>query len=108
MPTLALSELLGAPVFDTAGSKCGSVRELALAPQEDRSRVAAIIVKTKAGDRLLPFASVTAINSGIRTDTAAGEWATRAKLEGMLLLGGARVAQQVFDGFGGEWCRAHN
>ncbi len=59
MPTLALTELLGAPVFDTAGSKCGRVRELTLVPQEDRSRVAAIIVKTKAGDRLLPFGSVT-------------------------------------------------
>src|SRR5256712_11929917 len=108
MPTLALSELLGAPVFDTAGSKCGRVRELTLVPQEDRSRVAAIIVKTKAGDRLLPFGSVTAINSGIRTDTAAGEWATSEKLEGMLLLGRDLLDQQVIDVFGRKVVRVND
>src|SRR2546427_4591591 len=108
MPTLALTELLGAPVFDTAGSKCGRVRELTLVPQEDRSRVAAIIVKTKAGDRLLPFGSVTAINSGIRTDTAAGEWATSEKLEGMLLLGRDLLDQQVIDVFGRKVVRVND
>src|SRR3989441_9498156 len=108
MPTLALTELLGAPVFDTAGSKCGRVRELTLVPQEDRSRVAAIIVKTKAGDRLLPFGSVTAINSGIRTDTAAGEWATSEKLEGMLLLGGDLLDQQGVDVFGRKVVRVND
>ena len=49
MPTFALTELLGAPVFDTAGSRCGRVREVALAPQEDRARVAMLIVKTGEG-----------------------------------------------------------
>jgi sporulation protein YlmC with PRC-barrel domain len=51
MSSLALTELLGAPVFDTAGSQCGRVREVALSPQEDSSRVAMFIVRTKAGDR---------------------------------------------------------
>src|SRR6266849_2350581 len=108
MPTLALSELLGAPVFDTAGSQCGRVRELALVPQEDRARVAAIIVRTKAGDRLLPFGSVTSINGGIRTDTAAGEWATSEKLEGMLLLGRDLLDQQVIDVFGRKVVRVND
>jgi magnesium transporter len=108
MPTLALSELLGAPVFDTAGSQCGRVRELALVPQEDRSRVAAIIVKTKAGDRLLPFSSVTSINGGIRTDTAAAEWATSDKLEGMLLLERDLLDQQVIDVFGRKVVRVND
>ena len=31
------------------------MREVALVPQEDRARVAVLIVKTKAGDRLLPL-----------------------------------------------------
>jgi len=108
MPTLALSELLGAPVFDTAGSQCGRVRELALVPQEDRARVAAIIVKTKAGDRLLPFGSVTSINGGIRTDTAAAEWATSDKLEGMLLLERDLLDQQVIDVFGRKVVRVND
>ena len=47
MLTFALTELLGTPVFDTAGSRCGRVREVALIPQEDRARVAILIVKTE-------------------------------------------------------------
>ena len=70
MPTFALTELLGTPVFDTAGSRCGRVREVALVPQEDRARVAVLIIKTSTGDRLLPFASVTSINGGIRSDSS--------------------------------------
>jgi len=35
MSTVALTELLGTPVFDSAGSQCGRVREVALTPQED-------------------------------------------------------------------------
>ena len=42
MSTVALTELLGSPVFDTTGKACGRVREVALAPQEDRARVAII------------------------------------------------------------------
>jgi magnesium transporter len=108
MPTLALSELLGAPVFDTAGSRCGRVRELALLPQEDRARIAMLIVRTKAGDRLLPLRSVTAINGGIRTDTASGEWATSDKLEGMLLLERDLLDQQVIDVFGRKVVRVND
>jgi magnesium transporter len=108
MPTLALSELLGAPVFDTAGSRCGRVRELALLPQEDRARIAMLIVRTKAGDRLLPLRSVTAINGGIRTDTTSGEWATSDKLEGMLLLERDLLDQQVIDVFGRKVVRVND
>lgn len=35
MTTLALSELLGAPVYDPSGA-AGRVREVTIAPQEDR------------------------------------------------------------------------
>src|SRR6202521_5546501 len=87
MLTFALTELLGTPVFDTAGSRCGRVREVALIPQEDRARVAVLIIKTSAGDRLLPSVSVTSINGGIRTDSPTANWAKREGAEGMLLLG---------------------
>jgi sporulation protein YlmC with PRC-barrel domain len=75
MLAFALTELLGTPVFDTAGSRCGRVREVALVPQEDRARVAVLIIKTSAGDRLLPFVSVTSIDRGIRTDVPLTDWA---------------------------------
>src|ERR1700692_4708125 len=42
MSIWALTEWLGQPVFDPAGGQCGRVRELAVAPQEDRARVAVL------------------------------------------------------------------
>jgi hypothetical protein len=65
MSNLALTELLGLPVFD-AGGQCGRVRELAVAPQEDRARIAVLIVRTKSGDRVMPFSAVNSINGGLR------------------------------------------
>lgn len=108
MPILALTELLGAPVFDTAGSRCGRVREVALIPQEDRARVALLIVRTKAGNRLLPFQSVTSINSGIRTDSSAAQWGPADLTEGMLLLGRDLLDQQVIDVFGRKVVRVND
>src|SRR6202163_4074782 len=108
MLTFALTELLGTPVFDTAGSRCGRVREVALIPQEDRARVAVLIIKTSAGDRLLPFVSVTSINGGIRTDSPATNWAKGDGAEGMLLLGRDLLDQQVIDVFGRKVVRVND
>jgi len=96
MTTFALSELLGATVYDPSGT-AGRVREIALAPQEDRSRIASLIVKTKSGNRLLPFGSVAAINGGIRATTAAGEWSVANGTEGLFLLERDLLDQQVID-----------
>ena len=96
MTTLALSELLGATVYDPSGAS-GRVREVALAPQEDRSRISSLIVKTKSGNRVLPFAAVSAINGGIRTSTAAAEWPVVNGTEGLFLLERDLLDQQVID-----------
>lgn len=93
---LALSELLGAPVYDPAGA-AGRVREVTLAPQEDRSRISALIVKTKSGNRVLPFAAVSAINGGIRAATTVGEWPAASATEGLFLLERDLLDQQVID-----------
>ena len=77
MTTLALSELLGATVYDPSGAASGRVREVTIAPQEDRSRIMSLIVKTKSGNRLLPLAAVWAINGGVRAGTTAGRVAAR-------------------------------
>jgi magnesium transporter len=108
MPSLALTELLGTPVFDTAGSRCGRVRELALIPQDDRARVACIIVKTGAGTWLLPFASVTSMENGIRTDLPSANWAKTDGSEGMLLLSRDLLDQQVIDVFGRKVVRVND
>src|SRR5262245_33080695 len=96
MPTLALTELLGATVYDPSGA-AGRVREVTLAPQEDRSRIAAFIVKTKAGNRMVPCASVAAINGGIRISTISGEWQAANGTEGLFLLERDLLDQQVID-----------
>jgi magnesium transporter len=96
MSTLALTELLGALVYDPGGA-AGRVREITLAPQEDRSRIASLIVKTKQGNRLLPVAAVVSINGGIRTTTAAGQWSAVNGTEGLFLLDRDLLDQQVID-----------
>lgn len=96
MTTLALSELLGATVYDPSGA-AGRVREVTLTPQEDRSRISALIVKTKSGNRVLPFTSVAAINGGIRAATSAGEWPAANGTEGLFLLDRDLLDQQVID-----------
>src|SRR6202011_1008735 len=97
MTTLALSEVLGALVYDPSGAAGGRVREVALAPGEDRSRVAALIVKTKNGNRVLPYTVVGTINGGIRTTTIAGQWAVADGTEGFFLLERDLLDQQVID-----------
>ena len=96
MTTLALSELLGAMVYDPSGA-AGRVREVALAPQEDRSRIASLIIKTKSGNRILPFAAVSAINGGVRATTVVGEWSPTNGTEGLFLLERDLLDQQVID-----------
>jgi magnesium transporter len=97
MLTLALSDLLGSPVYDPSGAASGRVREVALSPQEDRSRVASLIVKTKSGNRVLPFAAVVSINGGIRAATLIGEWPPENGTEGLFLLERDLLDQQVID-----------
>jgi magnesium transporter len=108
MSTVALTELLGAPVFDSAGSRCGRVRELALAPQEDRARVAMVIVRTKTGDRMLPFSAVASINGGVRAATASAEWPANGGSEGLLLLERDLLDQQVIDVHGRKVVRVND
>jgi len=97
MTTIALSELLGAAVYDPSGAVSGRVREVTMTPQEDRSRISSLIVKTKTGNRVLPFAAVAAINGGIKATTTAGEWLPANGAEGLFLLERDLLDQQVID-----------
>jgi magnesium transporter len=96
MMSLALSELLGATVYDPSGA-AGRVREVTLTPQEDRSRISALIVKTRSGNRIVVFESVSAINGGIRTATSAAQWPLASATEGLFLLERDLLDQQVID-----------
>ena len=108
MATVSLSELLGSTVYDASGVASGRVREVALAPQEDRSRVALLIVKTPAGNRLLPLTAVSGINGGIRASTVAAEWTAANGSEGLLLLIRDLLDQQVIDVHGRKVVRVND
>ena len=97
MSTLALSELLGTAVYDSTGAASGRVREVALAPQEDRSKISVLIVKTSSGNRLLPLSAVSAINGSVQASTAARDWLQADGAEGLLLLSRDLLDQQVID-----------
>src|SRR5580693_6404876 len=108
MATVSLCELLGSTVYDASGAASGRVREVAIAPQEDRSRVASLIIKTQAGNRVLPLSAVSAINGGIRASTAAAEWASADGSEGLLLLSRDLLDQQVIDVHGCKVVRVND
>jgi magnesium transporter len=108
MSSLALTELLGAPVFDTGGSQCGRVRELALTPQEDRARISMFVVRTKTGDRLLPYIAVGSIDGGIYATTPASSWAPLNGGEGLFLLERDLLDQQIIDVHGRKVVRVND
>jgi len=97
MNTLPLSELLGATVYDPSGAETGRVREATLAPQEDRTRIASLIVKTRSGNRVLPYSAITTIDANIHTSTKPADWPAANGSEGLFLLERDLLDQQVID-----------
>jgi magnesium transporter len=97
MNTLPLSELLGATVYDPSGAPSGRVREVTLAPQEDRTRIASLIVKTKSGNRVLPFSAISSIDPNIHTSTNSADWPAANGSDGLFLLERDLLDQQVID-----------
>jgi magnesium transporter len=97
MNTLPLSELLGATVYGPSGAATGRVREATLAPQEDRTRIASLIVKTKSGERVLPSSAIASIDGNIHTSTNPADWPAANGSEGLFLLERDLLDQQVID-----------
>ena len=109
MPSLALSDLIGAPVYDPSGtSPVGKVREVALSPQDDPNRVSGFVVKTRQGVKLLGIKSVESVNGGVRADTLAADWTPYASGEGMFLLERDLLDQQIIDVFGRKVVRVND
>ncbi len=106
--TLSLSELLGLTVYDASGAASGRVREAAIAPQEDRSKVASLIVKTRAGGRVLPCSAVVSIEGGVRASSALADWHPANGTEGLFLLSRDLLDQQVIDVHGRKVVRVND
>jgi magnesium transporter len=107
MSSLALTELLGLPVFD-AGGQCGRLRELAVAPQEDPARIAILIVRTKSGDRVMPFSAVSSINGSLSIDSPVSTWPMADGSEGLFLLARDLLDQQIIDVHGRKVVRVND
>jgi CBS domain-containing protein/sporulation protein YlmC with PRC-barrel domain len=108
MTTVSLSDLLGAPVYDPSGAVQGRVREVALAPHQDRSHIASLIVKTPQGRRLLALSSVAGINGGVRSATSSQEWPSADSAEGLFLMERDLLDQQVIDVHGRKVVRVND
>jgi CBS domain-containing protein/sporulation protein YlmC with PRC-barrel domain len=108
MSVIALSELLGWPVIDPSGKVGGRVRELAISPQDHPSRIAALIVKTKRGDRMVPAQALQMVNGfKVRAATHAGDWQPFSA-EGLLLLERDLLDQQIIDVHGRKVVRVND
>jgi magnesium transporter len=100
MPSLALSELLGAQVMDSSGAVSGRVREVALSPQEDSSRIAALIVRTREGDRVIVRDEIRSLEGrNLHSSGLASAWPEFAgkNAEGFLFLERDLLDQQIID-----------
>lgn len=106
---IALSRILGAPVYDSSGVVAGHVREVALSPQDDPNRVSDFVVRTRDGDRLLPAAQVSAVlGATVRASSKAEEWPPLVSSEGMLLLERDLLDQQIIDVSGRKVVRVND
>src|SRR5438477_193525 len=107
MGTIALTELLGSPVMEASGAHCGRVRELVLTPAEDRIHISMLIVRTKKGDRVLPFSAVSSLNGGVQASSAASDWSP-PDAEGLFLLERDLLDQQIIDVHGRKVVRVND
>ncbi len=107
MTNVALSDLLGKPVYDSTGAHVGRVREVAVCPGEDPGHICSLIVRTREGDRLLNRSAVASIDSGLRAASAAPEWPPYVGSEGLLLLERDLLDQQIIDVHGRKVVRVN-
>ncbi len=108
MANYPLSDLIGALVYDASGAQAGRVRELAIVPQQDANRIAALVLKTKEGMRLMGTQQIAGINGGIKAREKSIELTDFAGSEGMLMLGRDLLDQQIIDTNGRKVVRVND
>jgi len=108
MPSVALTELIGAPVLDNTGSRAGKVREVALSPGESSNHVSGFVVHTRHGDRMVPAAAISVVDNRLRASTAASDWQPFSGPEGLLLLERDLLDQQIIDVHGRKVVRVND
>jgi magnesium transporter len=107
--TLPLSRLLGTRVADASGAVMGKVREVALRPQEDPTRVSGLVVRTSGGDRfLVPSMIQIGVDAQVRASLPISEWPLAATLEDFFLLERDLLDQQIIDVHGRKVVRVND
>jgi CBS domain-containing protein/sporulation protein YlmC with PRC-barrel domain len=111
---IALSSLLGAPVYDASGLLAGRVREVAISPQDDPGRISDLVVRTAGGDRLLPVKSLSSLDRSpvrattLRSRAKAEDWPPLVSSAGLLLLERDLLDQQIIDVSGRKVVRVND
>src|SRR5438309_4068125 len=106
---LALSRLLGTRVTDSSGVVAGKVREVALRPQEDPTRVSGLVIKTASGDRfLVPSMIQISVNAEVRASSPVSEWPQATTLDDFFLLERDLLDQQIIDVHGRKVVRVND
>ena len=110
MANVAFTELLGAPVMDPSGAVAGRVRGLVISPQEDPTRIAGVVVRTRQGDRLITRDGVQSVESrSVRASIEPSVWPEfSANGEGYLLLERDLLDQQIIDVHGRKVVRVND
>src|SRR5947208_3255646 len=106
---IALSTVIGAPVYDESGTLAGHVREVAISPREDSSHISDFVVKTGDGDRLLPVKLISGLGERlVKARGKADEWPPLVSSEGLLLLERDLLDQQIIDVHGRKVVRVND
>ncbi len=108
MTSLALTDLLGKPVYDSTGAHVGRVREVAVCPGEDPAHICSLIVRTHQGDQLLSRSAVETLTGGLRAASPAPEWPPYVGSEGLLLLARDLLDQHIIDVHGRKVVRVND
>ena len=96
------------PVYDSESGRVGRVREVALLPQDDPIRIAALIVRTPQGDRIVGTDLLRTVNGGVHTAARASDLPKYSSGEGMLLLERDLLDQQIIDVHGRKVVRVND
>ena len=108
MSLVALSELLGATVRDASGTVRGRVREIAVAPQDHPTRIAYLIIRTAAGERVLPPDAIKSAGPRVRAASEASQWERYTPSDGVLLLKRDLLDRQIIDVHGRKVVRVND
>ncbi len=109
----SVSALIGAPVMDADGKALGRVREFAVSPQVDASRVEALVVRLRGAERgskpsLVNVGSLTRDAKGQLSLVAGATVATMGGEDDYLLLERDLLDQQIIDVHGHKVVRVND